>query len=218
MMALENIVIQQGAFRLEDINLHVPTGAYAVLMGKTGCGKTTLLELFCGLRKAASGNVILRGEDVTRLPPGARSIGYVPQDHVLFPRMTVAEQLGFAPKIQKWKKEDIRQRVAELSERLGIQHLLDRTPQFLSGGESQRVALGRALAVRPSILCLDEPLSALDEDTHDDLMNLLKSLQESEDLTLFHITHSRREADRLATQRIELTDGTLQSEETHHVD
>ncbi len=218
MMALEHIVLQQGAFRLEEINLEIPSGEYAVLMGKTGCGKTTLLELFCGLRKAISGRVLLRGEDVTHLPPGARRIGYVPQDHVLFPRMSVAEQLGFAPRIQGWNAKDIKERVQELAERLGIAHLLERRPHFLSGGESQRVALGRALAVRPSILCLDEPLSALDEDTHEDVMHLLKSLQHSENLTLFHITHSRSEAERLATLRLELRDGQITSLETTDAD
>ncbi len=212
-MALEHISIRQGNFYLQEIDLYIPTGAYAVLMGQTGCGKTTLLELFCGLRNAVSGRVLLMEEDVTHLPPGARCIGYVPQDHVLFPRMTVREQLGFAPRIQKWSFDDTKKRVDELASRLGIAHLLDRFPQFLSGGESQRVALGRALAVRPSILCLDEPLSALDEDTHDDVMELLSSLHTTENLTILHITHSRREAGQLATQRHILRDNTLHSEE-----
>lgn len=213
MMELENISIQQGTFLLENINFIMPEGAYAVLMGPTGCGKTTVLELFCGLRSPVSGTVRLRGTDVTHLAPGARQIGYVPQDHVLFPQLTVREQLGFALEMRKWSKTKIRDRVESLAERLGIDGLLERYPDHLSGGESQRVALGRALAAHPAILCLDEPLSALDEDTHDDLMNLLQSLHRSENLTILHITHSRSEADRLATRRYHFHEGTIIDEE-----
>lgn len=198
MIRFDNLSWHAGAFRLDAVSFTVPAGSYAVLMGKTGCGKTTLLEILCGLRRSAGGQVLIGERDVTDLPPGERGIGYVPQDGALFPTMTVREQIGFALKIRHWSAETITARVQELSGQLGVAHLLDRLPQNLSGGERQRVALGRALAAKPSVLLLDEPLSALDEELRDELAALLKRVQREFGLTALHITHSRREAEQLA--------------------
>ena len=198
MIRLEKITWRAPAFRLDEISFSVPAGTYAVLMGKTGTGKTTLLEILCGLRRPNGGQIWIDGRDVTDLDPGLRGIGYVPQDGALFPTMTVSEQLGFALRIRRRSAGEIAQRVRELSAQLGIAHLLDRLPQNLSGGERQRVALGRALAARPGVLLLDEPLSALDEDTRDEIATLLKQTQRSSGVTALHITHSRREAAQLA--------------------
>ncbi len=198
MIRFENLSWQAGAFRLENVSFAVPAGSYAVLMGKTGCGKTTLLEILCGLRQPAGGRVFIGERDVTDLPPGERGIGYVPQDGAMFPTMTVREQIGFALAIRKRPGPEIAARVKELAEQLGVAHLLDRLPQHLSGGERQRVALGRALAAKPGVLLLDEPLSALDEELRDDLAALLKRVQRELGLTALHITHSRREAAQLA--------------------
>src|SRR5271155_4308977 len=96
MIHLDSIAWQAGTFRLENISLHIPTGRYAALMGRTGCGKTTLVEILCGLRRPVSGRVLIDGRDVTREPPAARGVGYVPQDSAMFPTMTVREHLGFA--------------------------------------------------------------------------------------------------------------------------
>lgn len=198
MIRFNEISWHAGAFRLDAVSFTVPAGSYAVLMGKTGCGKTTLLEILCGLRQSAGGRVLIGERDVTALPPGERGIGYVPQDGAMFPTMTVREQIGFALKIRHWSVEMITARVQELSGQLGVAHLLDRLPQHLSGGERQRVALGRALAAKPSVLLLDEPLSALDEELRDELAALLKRVQREFGLTALHITHSRREAEQLA--------------------
>lgn len=198
MICLENISWHAGAFHLEGVSFEVPARRYAVLMGRTGCGKTTLLEIICGLRRPASGRVRIGGRDVTREPPGARGIGYVPQDGAMFPTMTVAEQIGFALRLRHWPAPQIQARVNELAEHLGVAHLLGRRPHNLSGGERQRVALGRALAARPSVLLLDEPLSALDEELRDDLASLLKGIQRDTGVTALHITHSAREAAQLA--------------------
>ena len=149
MIALRRISVRAGAFTLNDISLAVPTGAYGVLMGPTGSGKTTLIEIICGLRKASSGSVLVDDVDVTREPPGNRGLGYVPQDGALFPTLSVREHLGFALRIRRRSASEIEQRVTELSGELGIAHLLDRNPAGLSGGERQRVALGRG-AGRPS--------------------------------------------------------------------
>jgi ABC-type sugar transport system ATPase subunit len=200
----ETIAWHAGAFRLENISFTVPAGRYAVLMGRTGCGKTTLLEILCGLRRPAGGRVFIGERDVTDLPPGERGIGYVPQDGAMFPTMTVREQVGFALAIRQRPPPEIAARVKELSDSLGIAHLLDRRPQHLSGGERQRVALGRALAAKPSVLLLDEPLSALDEELRDDLAALLKRVQREQGLTALHITHSQHEAEQLADVRFRM--------------
>lgn len=209
MIRLEKITWRAPAFRLDEISFSVPAGTYAVLMGKTGTGKTTLLEILCGLRRPSGGSIWIDGCDITNIEPGQRGIGYVPQDGALFPTMTVAEQLGFALRIRRRPAEEIAGRVRELSGQLGIAHLLERMPQNLSGGERQRVALGRALAAKPSVLLLDEPLSALDEDTRDEIAALLKQAQRVTGVTALHITHSRREAAQLADVVFQLEDGRV---------
>jgi ABC-type sugar transport system ATPase subunit len=198
MITLDRLSLRAGAFSLEGVSLHVAAGEYAVLMGKTGCGKTTLLEAVCGLKPVRAGRVLLLGRDVTHLRPQAREVGYVPQDLALFTTLRVREQLAFALEVRGWAGLAIRGRVHELAELLGIAHLLERFSQGLSGGESQRVALGRALSFHPRILLLDEPLSALDEDTRGDMVALLRSVQRLTGVTTLHVTHSLTEARRLA--------------------
>lgn len=209
MIRVQNISWRVETFELEGISFEVPAGAYAVLMGRTGCGKTTLLEIMCGLRRADSGRIHLGNRDVTDDPPGSRGIGYVPQDGALFPTMTVRQQLGFALRIRRRPAAEITQRVEELAERLGVSHLLDRPPHNLSGGERQRVALGRALAAKPSVLLLDEPLSALDEGLRADLAALLRQTQRELNLTALHITHSEEEAEHLADVLFRLDAGQV---------
>ena len=209
MIRLDGIDWQAGSFRLENVNLTVPSGRYAVLMGRTGCGKTTLLEIICGLRPPLAGRVFIGDRDVTHEPPAARGVGYVPQDGAMFPTMTVREQLGFALRLRHQPAAQITQRVDQLATELGITALLDRLPQHLSGGERQRVALGRALAAKPQVLVLDEPLSALDEELRDDLAALLKRTQREYSLTALHITHSRAEAALVADLMFSLAGGRL---------
>ncbi|MCB1234626.1 MAG: ATP-binding cassette domain-containing protein [Verrucomicrobiae bacterium] len=194
MIRVENLSVRAGSFRLEDVSFEIPTGEYGVLMGRTGCGKTTVLEAICGLKQVTGGRIVLAGHDVTHLTAGERGIGFVPQDGTLFSTMTVRQHLAFGPKVRRWKRGRIAERVEELARDLGIEHLLDRKPFGLSGGERQRVSLGRALSVKPEILCLDEPLSALDEDTHDDMISLIRRVVKEAGITALHITHSRREA------------------------
>lgn len=190
--------MRAGAFSVERVSFGVGTGEYAVLMGRTGCGKTTLLESICGLKSVRAGHIRLLGRDVTNLPPADRGVGYVPQDLALFPTMTVRQHLAFALEVRRWDAAEAARRVEELTELLGLGRLLDRRPQGLSGGESQRVALGRALAFRPGVLLLDEPLSALDEDTRVGMYGLLRSVQRQTGVTALHVTHSRAEARALA--------------------
>lgn len=209
MIRLENISWRAPGFTLENVSFEVPSNGYAVLMGKTGSGKTSLVEIICGLRRPASGRIVLDGVDVTRQPPHLRGIGYVPQDGALFSTMTVRDQIGFGLRIRDAKPSEIASAVNALAGEMNITHLLDRKPAGLSGGEKQRVALARALSVKPKMLLMDEPLSSLDEETQGSLIDLLKRMQRDHSITVLHVTHSRREAESLATLRLRIEDGRV---------
>ena len=209
MIAVSNLAVQAGEFRLSDVTFEVPGGAYGVLMGATGSGKTTLLESILGLRDISAGRIVLSSDDVTSLDPAARGIGYVPQDGALFSRMTVRDHLGFALVVRRASREEIDQRTDELADLLGIEHLLDRRPRGLSGGERQRVALGRALSFRPRVLCLDEPLSALDSETRRQMCRLLRTVQQQTGVTTLHVTHNLDEAEQLADCLLRIDNGQV---------
>ncbi len=212
MICLENLTLHAGSFFLAGLSLQVPTGGYAALMGKTGSGKTTVLEAICGLRRISAGRILLMGRDVTRLKPAERGLGYVPQDRALFRTMTVREHLSFALTIRKWEQDAIGRRVSELAEWLGLDRLLDRSPVGLSGGEAQRLALGRALAFHPPVLLLDEPLTALDSDTKSEMMALLQTVRAHTGATILHVTHDLHEARKLADRIFRLEDGMIRDE------
>jgi molybdate/tungstate transport system ATP-binding protein len=212
MIAVHDLSLRLGAFALEGITFTVPTGVYAALMGASGAGKTSLLEAICGLRRPAAGRVWLQERDVTDFPPALRGIGYVPQDGALFPTLTVRENLAFALRLRRQTPAAIRARVDELADWLGIGHLLERRPPGLSGGEGRRVALGRALAPAPALLCLDEPLTGLDPETHATLCALLRQVHAVTRATVLHITHVPHEVACLAEQVIHLTDGACHTQ------
>lgn len=197
---------------LDDIAVTIPAGSYAMLMGSTGCGKTSLLEIICGLRQPTGGRVLLDGRDVTRLEPRERGIGYVPQDMALFPGLRVREQIAFAPRLRGMPAAERDALVDRLADQLGITPLLPRLPDLLSGGEKQRVALARALAARPRLLLLDEPLSALDEGMRSEAGALLQKVQQEHALTVLHVTHSRSEAEALGQVHLRLENGRLKVE------
>ncbi len=213
MIRLDHVSIHAGEFFLKDVCVEIPTGAYGVLMGRTGSGKTTLLETVLGLRRLKSGRIWLNGHDVTQFKPAVRGVGYVPQDGALFSTMTVRDQIGFAMTIRNETTQAIAARVDELAEVLGISHLLDRMPTGLSGGERQRIALGRALSFKPTVLCLDEPLSALDSETRDQMCQLLTDVHRAFRITALHVTHNLNEAERLADLVFRIEDGVVQQSE-----
>ena len=207
MIELQKVTVRAGAFILKEVSLKAEEGEYAALMGPTGSGKTTLLEAAAGLRPVVSGRILIGGEDATRLKPSEREIGYVPQDGALFSTMTVAEHLSFPLRIRRVARAEIERRTDELTELLDLRELLKRRPRGLSGGEKQRTALGRALSFRPKALLLDEPLSALDEESRERMYNVLKRVQETERTSALHVTHSRSEASALADRVFLLKEG-----------
>ena len=203
------LTIEFPTFALRGVSFDVPTNSYCMLMGKTGSGKTTILESICGLRRPDAGTIFLGGRDITFAKPGERNVGYVPQDGALFPTMRIRDQIEFAMRLRNWPAQEITSRVDELAELLEIGSLLTRKPLGLSGGERQRVALARALAFRPRVLCLDEPLSALDEATRRRMYQLLQRVHLHERTTALHVTHNSDESQILGTHVLRLQDGDV---------
>lgn len=199
MIDLEDGTLGAGDTRLQNISLAVPAGAYAVLLGPTGCGKTTLLETIAGLRPLHGGSLKINGHDMALRDPADRGIGYVPQDGALFPTMTVEQQLLFGLQIRKRPAAEQAHRLEDLAQQLSLTDLLKRRPHELSGGERQRVALGRALATKPPLLLLDEPLSSLDDDTREAMQQVLAEVHRNNSCTVLHVTHRKAEARALGT-------------------
>jgi len=206
MLEIDQLRVKAGEFLLEDFSLAIDEGDCVALMGPSGCGKTTVMEAVCGLRGEGvlNGRISLGEEDITFLPPGARRIGLVPQDVALFPTLTVRDQLEFGPKLHRWDRREMRDRVEGLASDLGLSNLMERLPKGLSGGEARRVALGRALALRPRLLCLDEALTGLDEARHDEVLELIREMIEREKVTALHVTHSKKEAEAIADRIVEM--------------
>ena len=206
MIELRHLAIKSGDFTLQDLCLTLGVGEYVALMGRTGQGKTTILEAIAGLRTVVSGRVLIDGVDVTKFTPAQRGVGYVPQDLALFPTMTVRENLEFALRIRRQPNPE---RIASLADWLGIAPLLERSVAQLSGGEAQRTALGRALSFEPKVLLLDEPFSALDEDTRAEMHRLMTRVREMTGVTVLHVTHNRSEALSLADRVLIIEGGGL---------
>ena len=209
MLKLEKLSTNIGNFHLENISFEIPKGKYAVLMGKSGSGKTTLLETICGLKKINSGSIIINNNDVTKEKPADRFIGYVPQDGVLFSSMTVLNQIKFGCSLRGYKKDDATYRAIEIAKDFNINNLLNRKPKGLSGGEIQRVALARALAAKPDFLCMDEPLSSLDQESKDEICSLIQKMHRKQKLTILHVTHSVNEAELMGELILKLYNGSI---------
>ena len=210
MIELEQLSIVQGDFSLRDINVSIPQHAYAILMGQTGSGKTSLIETICGLRRPSGGRILIDGREVTRLAPSQRQIGYVPQDSALFPSMKVERQIGFGLEVRNINRAERKKRVHEIAELLQLTPLLGRSPRGLSGGELQRVALARAISFKPRLLCLDEPLSSIDQAAGQAMIELLRDVHKSEQVTVLHITHSSTQCRQLGTVELRLANGEIE--------
>jgi len=209
MIQIKNLYVDLKDFQLQDINLGVSEGEYFIILGPTGAGKTVLLESIAGLYPIKSGEIWLRGNEVTQLEPERRGISIVYQDHVLFPHLSVKDNIIFGLKLHKQPKQEIKTALDWIVELLNIAHLLNRKPNTLSGGEQQKVALARALSIKPEVLLLDEPLSALDPETREEVQKELRQLHNQLKVTTIHVTHDFEEAIALSDHIAVLGEGCI---------
>jgi thiamine transport system ATP-binding protein len=199
MLQVQGVQVRFGSRRvLDGVDLTVATGEVVALLGPSGSGKTTLLRVIAGLLPPDQGRVVWDGEDVTAVPTHLRRFGLVFQDQQLFPHRDVAANVGFGLRMAGRSKSEIRGRVSELLELVGLGGFDGRAVAALSGGEAQRVALARALAPAPRLLLLDEPLGALDRELHDRLAVDLRDLLKHVGITGVHVTHDHDEASTVA--------------------
>lgn len=196
---LENISKQYGSkTALDGVSLDIPDGQSVVLLGPSGCGKTTLLRCIAGLETVNGGKITIGGSPANELTPRERDLSMVFQNYALFPLMTAFDNIGFPLKIRGKSKTEITARVNEIAKLLQIESLLTKTPRQLSGGEQQRVAIGRAIARQPKAYLFDEPLSNLDAPTRIQLRSEIKKLQKAFGVTTIYVTHDQSEAMALA--------------------
>ena len=193
MIKIDNISKDLGEFFLKDVTLDIKNGTYFMILGPTGAGKTILLESIAGIYYTDKGRIWMDGRDITNTPPRSRNISMVYQDYMLFPHLTARDNMAFGLKLKKVAKEKIKEKVDKISRMLNLHHLLHRFPGTLSGGEKQRIAIARAMVTEPKVLLLDEPLSALDTRTRDDLRRELKEIHSIAKITIIHVTHSFEE-------------------------
>ena len=211
MIDVRDIVKRFGDFTaLDRVSVDVPTGTLTALLGPSGSGKSTLLRVIAGLERPDEGVVNLDGEDVTRLPPQARGVGFVFQHYAAFKHMTVRDNVAFGLRIRRRPRAEIRQRVTELLELVQLARLGDRYPAQLSGGQRQRMGLARALAVDPKVLLLDEPFGALDARVRKELRVWLRRLHEETHTTTVIVTHDQEEAMEVADRVVVMNAGRIE--------
>ncbi|AAT42672.1 ABC transporter ATP-binding protein [Picrophilus oshimae] len=179
---------------LKDVNLDIMDGEFFILLGSSGSGKSTTLNIISGVDRQTSGDIFFDTQNVNNMGPVERNIAMVFQDYALYPHMTVYKNLAFPLKMRKVDRDSIEKKVNEVAEKLGLASLLNRYPKELSGGQAQRVALGRALVRDPSLFLLDEPLSNLDAKIRGQIRTELKLIQEDLKKTFIYVTHDQQEA------------------------
>ena len=202
-LKIENLSIELKSFRLNNISFDLEKGDYLCIIGPTGAGKTILLESITGIYKLKNGRILLNGSDITNLTPEKRKIGIIYQDYALFPHLNVRKNIEYGSN----KKDE--NKLLNLCKLLKIENLLNRFPETLSGGEKQRVALARALIVEPKLLLMDEPFSALDNQTRFKIRQLLREITKKLDLTVIHITHDFDDVWALANKIAIIKEGNL---------
>jgi ABC-type Fe3+/spermidine/putrescine transport system ATPase subunit len=210
MIRIEGLHILFDTFKIIDLNIQIEEGEFHFLLGPTGSGKTLILESIMGLRKPRMGRIWIADREVQNLPPERRGISYVPQDLALFPHLNVKENILFGIKARDLDMKTYEEYVHTLVEVMRIDHLLERYPARLSGGEKKRVALLRALAPKPKLLLLDEPLSGLDLSIKIDIQHLLKNLHSAFHTTTLCVTHDFEEAHSLAHGMTIFIDGKVE--------
>ncbi|WAX97086.1 ABC transporter ATP-binding protein [Aminobacter sp. NyZ550] len=192
---------------VKDFNLDVGAGEFVSFLGPSGCGKTTMLRIVAGFEEPSAGKVLIGGKDVTGLKPNQRNIGMVFQAYALFPNLTVAQNIGFGLKVAGVAKAEAQARIQEMLNIIKLPDFGDRYPYQLSGGQQQRIALARALAPKPKLLLLDEPLSALDAKVRISLREEIRSIQKKLGITTIFVTHDQEEALSMSDRIVVMNEG-----------
>ncbi len=215
LLQLSNVVFSQGSLSiLGDISLSIRKGERVVIMGKSGAGKSTLLRVMAGLQNPTSGEVLLQGHSLSRISPSDRNIAMLTQDYALYPQLTVQQNLQTATQRQKVDSALVNERMDQMVRWFGIGEIMNRLPSQISGGQSQRVAMAKALIRKPQLLLLDEPFSQLDNQLRSQLVQSLMIACDQLELTLCCVSHDPREAFRIASRIIILNDGVVEQDGT----
>ncbi|EBW1603966.1 ABC transporter ATP-binding protein, partial [Salmonella enterica subsp. enterica serovar Kottbus] len=210
-VSLQNVRKQFGALTVvHDVNLTLESGEFVAFLGPSGCGKSTTLRMIAGLEPVTSGNILFGERDVTRFQPADRNVGMVFQNYALYPHKTVRDNLGFSLKIHGVPKAEIEQRVSKVAAMLSLGPLLDRKPGQLSGGQMQRVALGRTLVREADVFLLDEPLSNLDAKLRAHMRIELSQLHRTVGKTMIYVTHDQVEAMTMADKIVVMHEGRVE--------
>jgi len=212
-LKLENIWAKYGKhepYVLKGIDLEVKKGEILALLGPSGCGKSTTLKVIAGFVTPVKGRVLIDGKDVTPIPPNKRNIGIVFQSYALFPHMTVFQNIAYGLVLRRLPSAEIKKKVREVIELVGLTGLENKYPRELSGGQQQRVALARALAIEPKIMLLDEPMSNIDPILRSRLRSDLKSILKRLNITAVYVTHDRDDAFEIADRIAIMNDGVIE--------
>ena len=195
---------------IDNINLEIADKEFIVLVGSSGCGKSTILRLISGLEEITSGEILIDGNVVNNMHPKDRDIAFVFQSYALYPHMSVYENIAFGLKMRKYDKKTIYEKVHEVAKSLNLEELLDRKPRQLSGGQRQRVALGRAIVRNPKVFLMDEPLSNLDANLRVQMRTEIKRLHQKLQTTFIYVTHDQTEALTMGDRIVILDKGKIQ--------
>lgn len=210
-LTLSNISKQFGdSYAVQDFNLEVKKGEFVSFLGPSGCGKTTTLRMVAGFETPTNGSITLDGADITDKSPNQRNMGMIFQSYALFPNMTVSQNIGFGLRVRKSSKSEVRERVKEMVSLVNLEKHVDKYPYQLSGGQQQRVSLARALAIRPNVLLLDEPLSALDAKIRVSLRAQIREIQKRLGITAIFVTHDQEEALSISDRIVVMYEGNVE--------